>query len=195
MQGKSDFIDSLITKELLIQESQREGIDKEEPFRRSIQNFYEQSLMKLLMDRKFASLQVSVGDEEVNSCVWSAGKKFHLTIFSFDNVEEANKSKYQDGESRSMYFEDIAGDIRSAIVRLKQGEMTAPVKSGDKYIVIRLDKVEPAARRTLLPSEVEKIKKMLTDEKKQQMIDDWIAGLRKKASVKILLDGKNQEGK
>ena len=49
---KNDFINSLITKELLIQESQREGIDREESFRRSIQNYYEQSLIKLLMDEE-----------------------------------------------------------------------------------------------------------------------------------------------
>ena len=32
MQSKTDFINSLITKELLIQESRKEGIDKEETF-------------------------------------------------------------------------------------------------------------------------------------------------------------------
>ncbi len=63
---KSDCVNSLITKELLLQESQREGIDKEESFRESIQNFYEQSLIKLLIDRKFASLHVTVSDEDVN---------------------------------------------------------------------------------------------------------------------------------
>ncbi|HSR35908.1 MAG TPA: SurA N-terminal domain-containing protein, partial [Desulfurivibrionaceae bacterium] len=44
-QPGEDFIQALITKELLIQEAKRLGLDREEPFRQSVQNFYEQSLI------------------------------------------------------------------------------------------------------------------------------------------------------
>jgi hypothetical protein len=55
---RADFINSLIARELLIQEAQRTGIDKEENFRRSLQGFYEQSLVKVLMDRKLTLLSI-----------------------------------------------------------------------------------------------------------------------------------------
>ena len=49
---KYEFINSLITKEVLIHEAMERKIDQEEAFRQSIKNFYEQSLVKTLLDRQ-----------------------------------------------------------------------------------------------------------------------------------------------
>jgi hypothetical protein len=194
MQSKADFINSLITKELLIQESQKEGIDKEEPFRRSIQNFYEQSLIKLLIDRKLASLNVTVGDDEIHTYLAALKKKFSLTVFTFDSLAQARSSKYHDGEKRTVYLDDLAGDIRNRVLVLKEGHMTEPVKTGDTYTVVRLDRVTPDASRVPSGQDREKIRKMLEEEKKETIISDWIAGLRKKAAIKILANERKEGG-
>lgn len=188
---KTDFINSLITKELLIQESQKVGIDKEESFRKSIQNFYEQSLIKLLLDRKFASLEVTVSDDKLNRYFAFLNKRLHLTIFSFDDAEEAERGDYRDGESKTFHLEDLSKDIRNSIISLDEGKMTEPIKTGEKYVVVRLDKTEDSFFQR--PSDIEKdrIKEMLIEEKKEEIINDWIADLRKKASIKILLNEKN----
>jgi hypothetical protein len=190
--GKKDFINALITKELLIQESEKEGIDREESFRRSIQSFYEQSLIKLLMDRKLASLRADISDEELDRYFALTGGTVRLTMFSFSNAEEAGKGEYKNGKRMSLHFENLSEDIRSALLRVTEGKMTAPVKCGDSYLVIRLDKVIAPASTITSPQEREKIKEMLSNERREQMIDDWVAGLRKKASIRILVDGKNQ---
>ena len=191
LREKDDFINSLITKELLIQESQKEGIDKEEPFRKSIQHFYEQSLIKLLMDRKFASLNITINKDELNRYVSFLNKKLHVTIFTFDSIEEAKKGDYRDGESKGIYFVDLSKDIRESVISLEEGKMTEPIKTGDKYIIIRLDRVE--IRSSQMPSDAEKerIKKMLIEEKKEIIINDWMADLRKKASIKVLINRAN----
>ena len=88
IKDRDDFINSVITRELLIQESQRIGIDKEEAFRRSIQDYYEQSLIKLLMDRKSAALNVSVSDDELDRYIKYLNKKILLSIFSFEDPEK-----------------------------------------------------------------------------------------------------------
>ena len=191
MQSKTDFINSLITKELLIEESQKEGIDKEEPFRSSIQNFYEQSLIKLLIDRKLASLKVTVSDDEINSYLAAFQKKFHITLFSFASPEQARKSKFSNGEKRIVYLDDLAGNIRNSVLALKEGQITAPVKTGDTYTVIRLDKVVFDHSRLPSAQSKEKIRMMLTEEKKENIMNDWISGLRKKAAIKILENEKN----
>ncbi len=187
--GKADFINSLITKELLIQEAEKEGIDREEPFRKSIQDFYEQSLIKLLLDRKFAYLNVTVGDDELNRYIALLHKKVYLTIFGFDNMEEASKGTYKDGENKSVPFEDLSRDIRNSIISLKEGQMTGPVRSGDRYIVIKLDKIENIPSPMPRDLEKDKIKKMLIEEQKEKIISEWIADLREKASIKTLLNG------
>lgn len=188
---RGDFINSLITKELLIQESKKEGIDKEESFRRSIQNFYEQSLIKLLMDRKCACLNITVTDDELNRYIVSLNKKMHLTIFSFDSADEARKGDYGDGERKSVYFEDLSKDMRNSVMSLEEGKLTGPVKTGEKYIVIRLDKIENIPSRIPSGPEKDNIRKMLMEERKEKILNDWIADLRKRASIKVLLGGKN----
>jgi hypothetical protein len=188
MMEMTDFINSVITKELLLQESKREGIDREEPFRRSIQNFYEQSLIKLLMDRKFSSLQITPDEDALNRYLASLNKKYHVTIFSFDSPEDARKSKFSDGKSRSISFVDLSRDIRDHILVLKPGRMTEPLKTGEKYVVIRLDRLETLPGQVTSDTEREKIRQMLIEEKKEQVINDWIADLRKKSSVKVFVD-------
>ena len=188
----SDFLNSLITKELLIQESQKEGIDKEESFRRSIQNFYEQSLIKLLMDRKFASLQISVSESDVDKYVSLSKGRLSLTVFSFDNEDEARKAGAGNGENKKVYLEDLSEILRSSLVPLREGEMTEPVRNGDKFIKIRLDRVEMIPTRAAPAVDREMIKKMLADAKKEKMINDWIAEVKKKSSIKIFLNEKDR---
>lgn len=180
------FINSLITRELLIQESQKEGVDKEENFRRSIQNFYEQSLIKLLMDRKFSSLRVSVSDEELERYVSFLNRKMQLTIFNFRSPEEALASKLTGGERKTLYLEDLSHDLRTFVAALKVGGHTGPIKTGGNFVVVRLDGVETPPARPAAPDR-ESIRKMLTDGKREKMINNWIADLREKAKIKILI--------
>lgn len=187
---KADFINSLITRELLIQEAQQEGIDKEEAFRRSLQNFYEQSLIKLLVDRKLSSLKVSA-DDELNRCIGFYNRKLYLTIFSFDTIEEAEKGNYVNGERKAVYYEDLSKDIRDVIVSGKEGEFSKPIKTDGKFVVVRLDKAEKCSDRVLSAEEKDRMRNMLIDEKKEKMMTDWVARLRGKASVKIMIDENN----
>jgi hypothetical protein len=191
LQRKSDCINSLITKELLIQESQKEGIDREESFRESIQNFYEQSLIKLLMDRKCACLHVTVSDEDVNRYIALMDSKLHVTIFTFNSPEEAEKNVYKDGESRAVSFRDLSKTMQYTIMPLKEGGTSHPVRSGDKYIVVRLDGTETISAGTPSASEKGEIKKMLLEDRKEEMLNDWISDLREKASIKILVNEKD----
>lgn len=190
-ESKNEFINDLIVKELLIQESQKQGIDKEESFRRSIQNFYEQSLIKILIDRKFSSLDFSIRDEEFNQRLALLTKRFHLAISTSDTEEEARLGKYRKSETKAVYFDDLSQDMKDAVASLSEGKTSAPIRSGEQYVVIRLDKAEPAYSRTISASEKEKLKTMLVEEKKEKLINEWIADLKSKATIKIpIAEGK-----
>lgn len=184
-QSQEDFINSLIIKELLIQESKKLGIDKEETFRRSIQNFYEQSLIKQLIDRKISSTSVSVSEEEVNNYINLMSKKYHVSIFTFNSPQEIENIALSHGEKRVLLFDDMSEEIRERIKALKTGENTLPIRSGDKYIIIRVDKIEESKGVILNEKEREKIKNMLLDEKKKNLINDWISSMREKAKIEI----------
>jgi len=191
-QSKTDFINSLITKELLIQESRKLGIDKDESFRKSIQNYYEQSLIKLLIDRKISSLKPSDIDGEFIRCVNAFNKKFHVTVFSFDTPYKASKGDYGKGEKKIALLYDLSADIRESVIGSEAGKIIGPLKSGDKYLVVRLDKIETDP--SCLPSEHDKehIRAMLSEEKKDKIINEWISDLREKAKINIYIKEKKQ---
>lgn len=191
-QSKTDFINSLITKELLIQESRKLGIDKDEAFRRSIQNFYEQSLIKLLIDRKISSLNTADINDEFLQFINAFNKKFHVTVFSFDTPDQASKGNYGKGEKRIALLDELSADIRKSVIRSEAGKIIGPLKSGDKYLVVRLDKIETDP--SCLPSEHDKehIRAMLSEEKKEKIINEWMSDLREKAKIKIYIKEKNQ---
>jgi hypothetical protein len=191
-QSKTDFINSLITKELLIQESRKLGIDKDETFRKSIQNSYEQSLIKLLIDRKISSLKITDIDDEFIKCMDAFDKKFHITVFSFDTLEQASKGAYGKGEKKIALIDDLSADIRKSVIQSEAGKIIGPLKSGDKYLVVMLDKIENDP--TCLPSAHDKqhIQSMLSEEKKERIINEWISDLRGKANIKIYIKEKDQ---
>jgi hypothetical protein len=189
---KGNFTNSLITGELLVQEARHEGIDRDERFRQSIENYYEQSLIKLLMDRKFASLQPVVSDDEVTRYMRLLGRKVSITIFSVDGTEEAAKGGPRRTGHRTAVFDELSGEMREAIAALKAGEMTGPIDTGNGSIAIRLDGIGSSAP----PSssiDRETVRKQLTEAKKEKMMRDWVAGLRKRASVKIYLGSQERE--
>lgn len=183
--GEKDCVENIITRELLIQEAQREGIDKEESFRRSIQNFYEQSLVKLLMDKKFASLDIQISEEEFDRYISYAGKKLDITIFRFDDAKTIDESDLGEGERKTVYFEDLSGAMRERVACLGEGGITDPFRMGTDYVVARLDEVESSPHESQ-PVDRERIRSMLIEGKKEKLIDKWIADLREKASVQIL---------
>jgi parvulin-like peptidyl-prolyl isomerase len=185
MKDNDDFINSLITRELLIQESQRMGIDKEEAFRRSIQEYYEQSLIKLLIDRKSAILNVSVTDDELDRYISYLNKKIILSIFSFEDPGKAKNRQYKRLEQKRASFEDLSNEIKDQVVHLKKGEMSQPMKSGDVYIALRIDGIYALPAPAPSPEERERVRNGLIEAKKEKMINDWLADLRNKATIKI----------
>lgn len=54
--AKEEFLDEIITKQVLLQEAQRENFDKNKEFRKEIERYWEQALLKLLIKEKMREL-------------------------------------------------------------------------------------------------------------------------------------------
>ncbi len=146
----------------------------------------------MLIDRKLSSLNINVDEEEINRYISFSNKRLHLTVFNFNNIEEATKGLYKDGEKKLVFFEDLSDEIKDRIMLLDEGEVTNPIRIDEKYIVVRLDKMEPVSfKKDMSESEVNKIKEFLISRKKEKIINDWISDLKEKASIKILLKDAN----
>ena len=66
-ESRERFLENLITRKLLLLEAQREGLDQQKEFLKSIKNFWEQTLLKSIIDRKVAAIaaEVQVSDQEI----------------------------------------------------------------------------------------------------------------------------------
>lgn len=51
-ESRKSFMDNLINRKLVLQEAERQGVDKDKAFLKSIERFWEQSLLKVMLDKK-----------------------------------------------------------------------------------------------------------------------------------------------
>jgi peptidyl-prolyl cis-trans isomerase C len=66
-EARQQFLDNLINRKLILQDAQRKGLDKDKEFLKMIERFWEQSLLKLALDKKSKEIAGStlVSDKEI----------------------------------------------------------------------------------------------------------------------------------
>lgn len=55
-QARREFLDNLINRKLILQDAQAQGLDKEQGFLKMIERFWEQSLLKMALDKKMKEM-------------------------------------------------------------------------------------------------------------------------------------------
>lgn len=178
------ILDSAITRELLLQEAQRRKIDKEEAFRKTLKNFYEQSLLNTLLDRQYEQLEVEVTEKEIEQYLDCFGK-----MISFTRLEVAQTPPYSptsdQGPQYDVLFDDLAVPLQMLIAQLQPGMHAVDFDTGNERYAIRLDNMENTSAIDTLPPSPELIREMLEENKRQQNISSWLNELRNNASITI----------
>lgn len=66
-ESKKEFLDFIVSRKLILQDAQKMGLDKDEKFLKMIENFWEQSLLKLALEEKSKEVAtgVFVSDKEI----------------------------------------------------------------------------------------------------------------------------------
>jgi len=108
---KDQILDDMVTKELLLEQAQKMGLDKDTRFMKEIENYWKQTLIKRLIRIKgeeFLAAAV-VGDDEVKA--------------GYDRLVE-------ESEGRIGAYEKVAGRIREALKREKAQAMLEAWVSG-----------------------------------------------------------------
>jgi hypothetical protein len=179
-----ELLDSAITRELLIQEAQRQNLDKEESFRITLKTFYEESLIKTLMDRQYHMPKVEVIEKEIDAYLALFTQMVTFTRLPVSGSSPGVPSSEQ-GSQNEVLFDDLAEPLKYLISGLQPGEYAMKFDTGNEEYAIRLDKVIPAFNMVTKKPERDHVRKMLEEYKRQQQISDWLNELRKKASITI----------
>jgi len=184
-QPGEDFIQALITKELLIQEAKRMGLDREEPFRQSVQNFYEQSLIKILMEHRYATLPAGTTETELSRYQQLAGHKLHLVMTAFPTKKATTAQKTTQKKTAVVSFDDLAGELKAALLAVEVGAETAPLAAGDHYETYRITSMEDDHDMAVRPLSAAEASTMIHQYKREKAMSDWLAGLRDDAAIAI----------
>ncbi len=182
-------INSLVTKQLLLDEAQRMGIDREDEFRRALKDYYEQSLIKVLTDRKLNSVKVTVTSEDVDRYLNCSGQ---MLTFTRIPIEEGKVLEEQSRQN-SVLFDDLSESLRLVLASLEPGEKITQFETGTEIGIIVLDKMEKAKGFDPVEYDRERVRELLSDYKKSLEIDRWINSLRKNASVVVYDEEKRND--
>ncbi len=106
-EGRMRYMDSLLGKEILLQEAQRQGIDKEKDFMKSIENYWEQALLRLLLQRKSQEISdsIRVHEEEIKEYYRNAGESLPFSEVRVD-IEGIIRQK-KETEAMNTWIEEL----------------------------------------------------------------------------------------
>ena len=175
------ILDNIIINELLLQEAQRLNIDKEPAFRMSVQNYYEHSLIKILIDRKFSDTKIEATDQDIDQYISNYGK-----IFTYTRLPENNsKGSIRKPEQRSVLFDDLSDSLKLMLGSMKVGDVVTDFYTGSEVVSFRLDKIEPGPKQEPFWGNRESIRRIITNYKKERALTAWIKELRDRATITI----------
>lgn len=191
-----EFLQSLVSKELFIQEAQKLKIDHEDAFRYSIQNFYEQSLIRVLMDRKMETLEVKIDEQMVDRYLYLLNKRVTYTVWELDSINVSEKdldpTQLGEGSTKEVNFRNLGMEMRSALAGLQENEYSKPIAitmmaSNRRFIVLQLKEVNTPENARTVRTKKEKVKQQLIDNARQLALNHWIESLKTSSDIQIMV--------
>lgn len=182
--SREQFIESVIDRQILIQEAIKMAINKEESFRRSVEDFYEQSLIKILLDRKWESLPVDVTTDEIAKYEILMQNRLFFTKMIYPSLTDAQKRTNEIIEKLEADFIDLSDDLKFMGLNLNIGESSNPKKTIFGVFVYRLDdiqkKEDPGKKEAF---DINRVSLFIQDKKKEELLAQWTDTIRQTAEI------------
>lgn len=176
-------LDSIILNELLIQEAVKRSIHQEEKFRRAVENFYEQSLVKILLDRQYDKFNPEVTQEEINRYKELSGKKVQVLKTTYPTADDARHDQNGQSETISAPFEYLSDRLKFMMLSMDPGDSSDLHETRHGTVVYTLEKTEPLEIPAKEDFNVSRIKSFIKDRKKEVKYNRWTDQLREKAYI------------
>ena len=210
--GKRRFLDELITRELLMQEARKLGLDQNDAIRDRAQRYKEQLILdELLKDRIKAKIELS--SEELNAFYEQHAQelltplKVRVSQMLLPNISAAKdlerqinqgghfaqfaqrysideKSKAKGGDLGPYRKDLVVAEVDEVIQTLKPGFVSAPIKTDAGYYLVMVSSLDTE----IIQADVavrERLRQELLNEKRRKRFDDVIVDIRAKATIRL----------
>jgi peptidyl-prolyl cis-trans isomerase C len=210
--GKRRFLDELITRELLMQEARKLGLDQNDAIRDRAQRYKEQLILdELLKDRIKAKIELS--SEELDAFYEQHAQelltplKVRVSQMLLPNISAAKdlerqinqgghfaqfaqrysideKSKAKGGDLGPYRKDLVVPEVDEVIQTLKPGFVSAPIKTDAGYYLVMVSSLDTE----IIQADVavrERLRQELLNEKRRKRFDDVIADIRAKATIRL----------
>ncbi|MGH7180535.1 MAG: peptidylprolyl isomerase [Nitrospiraceae bacterium] len=210
--GKRLFLDELITRELLMQEARKLGLDQNDAIRDRTQRYREQLILdELLKDRIKAKVELS--QEELDAYyekhayelltplkvrVWqmllpnvSAAKDLEHQINQGGDFAKFaqrysidGKTKAKGGDLGPYHDGLVVPEVDAVVHTLKPDMVSAPIKTDAGYYLVKITALD----KEIIQADVavrERLRQELLNEKRRRRFDGVIADIRAKAVIRL----------
>lgn len=210
--GRHRFLDELITRELLMQEARKQGLDQSDVIRDRTQRYREQLILdELLKDRIKAKIELSKEEldafYEKHAHELLTSLKVQVAQMLLPNLSAAkdleaqinrggdfakfaqrysidNKTKAKGGDLGPYHKDLLIPEVDAAVHSLKPGMVSAPIKTDAGYYLIMVTALDKEIIQADLAVR-ERLRQELLNEKRRKRFDDVIADIRAKAIVRL----------
>ena len=210
--GKRVFLDELITKELLMQEARKLGLDQNDAIRDRAQRYKEQLILdELLKDRIKAKVELTSEEldafYEQHSHELLTPLKVRVSQMLLPNISAAKdlekqvnqgghfaqfaqrysideKSKAKGGDLGPYRKDLVVPEVDAVIHTLKPGFISAPIKTEAGYYLVMTTPLD----KEIIEADVavrERLRQELLNEKRRKRFDGVIADIRAKATIRL----------
>lgn len=210
--GKRRFLDELITRELLMQEAKRQGLDQHDAIRDRAQRYKEQLILdELLKDKLRAKVELSKAEldayYEKHSRQLLAPLKVQVFQMLLGNLPAAkdlkkqidaggdfvkfaqrysidDKTKAKGGDLGPYHKGLLHPDVDEVVQTLKSGVVSDPIKTDAGYYLVKVSPLDPEIIQADLAVR-ERLRQELLTEKRREQFEAVIADIRTKATVRL----------
>ena len=210
--GRRRFLDELITRELLMQEARKQGLDQNDAIRDRAQRYREQLILdELLKDRIKAKIELSKEEldafYEKHAHELLTSLKIQVSQMLLPNYPAAKDLEKQinqggdfakfaqrysiDGKTKGKggdlgpYRKDLViPEVDEVIHTLKPGMVSAPIKTDAGYYLVMITALDKEVIQADLAVR-ERLRQELLNEKRRKRFDDVIADIRTKAIIRL----------
>lgn len=193
----SDLLERLINMKLILQEARHIGLDELPEVKDAVKAFEDDSLRSMLygyhvrnikepdkkeVERRYKEAVKEVKVASVLVEKEDVAKRLAEEMGSGGDFDEAAKKALASGEGKSYFeaqyirYESLLPEIAAALSSMKKGEVSPPIKMGNRFSIVRLEDIrypeDPAAR--------EKAWKDALQAKRVNSLKVYTEGLRKK---------------